>query len=221
MTRYGAPVKDPPRADSLSSAKAADTPVESGTTPVEAAPLTEVTTPARRSVVSRGSAVVGALVLTATSGIALISPIASIWLVLLVIAAVMVGLLPPGHRGRDVAIGAGFGLAAVYLGVISESHYYYSQMGFSLLGAGDVFIWWAAPAGGVLVLAAVMYEATSGARGAWKPLDRALAFLVLIEIIANLYFPMAVAEGPGESQLWMATVVLADHARTSEADVPT
>ena len=201
--------ESPLPAESPSPAKAADTPVGSGTIPVEPAPPTEATPPARRPIpVSRASAVVGALVLIATSGIALISPIASIWLVLLVIAAVMVGLLPPGHRGRDVAVGAGFGLTAVYLGVVSESHYY-SQMGVSLLGGRDPSIWWVAPAGGVLVLAAVMYEATSAAGGAWRPLDRTLAFLVLIWIIANVYFPSAVTEGPGESQLWLATVVLA------------
>jgi hypothetical protein len=182
--------------------------VESGTIPVKPAPLTEVTTPARRPVpVSRVLAPAGALALITTSGIALDSPIASIWLVFLMIAAVMVGLLPSEHRGRDVAVGSGFGLAAIYLGLVSESHYY-RLLGHSLPWGWRQSIWGVALAGGVLVLAALSYEATSGARGRWRPLDRALALLVLAAIIANLSFPKEMAEGAEDSRPWVATVVL-------------
>jgi hypothetical protein len=142
-----------------------------------------------------------ALLLLATPQLAALTPIASIWLALLVTATVLVALLPAGRQERDVAVGATFGLAAMYLGYVV------------LLGmlAGQSWQADSAPAlvGGLLALAVVGFEWTSAAPGRWRLLDGFLAVLVLGTIVAHLDGPNQITEGPGETGIWIATVILA------------
>ncbi|WP_433510861.1 caspase, EACC1-associated type [Nonomuraea sp. CA-143628] len=163
-------------------------------------PASPAAGPSRWPVPVRAAVLVAALLLVSTPLIALATPIASIWLALLVTAAVLVGLLPPGRLERDVAIGATFGLAAVYLGELSV---------LSWARGPQPVAGWVAAAGGVLVLAVVLFETTSAAPGRWRFLDRLVAVLALGAIIAHLAAPEGITRGPGESVTWIATVALA------------
>ncbi|MEU7740629.1 caspase family protein [Nonomuraea sp. NPDC049158] len=163
-------------------------------------PASSAVGPSRWLIPVRALALLAALLLVSTPMIALATPIASIWLALLVTAAVLVGLLPPGRLERDVAVGATFGLAAVYLGELSV---------FSWARGPQPVAGWVAAAAGVLVLAAVLFETTSAAPGRWRFLDRVVAVLALAAITAHLAAPEAITRGPGETAIWIATVALA------------
>ncbi|MEV1240072.1 caspase family protein [Nonomuraea sp. NPDC049750] len=169
-------------------------------TVVPAAPASPAARSSRWPVLVRVLALLAALLLVSTPMSALATPIASIWLALLVTAAVLVGLLPPGRLERDVAAGATFGLAAVYLGELSV---------FSWARGPQLVTGWLASAAGVLVLAAVLFETTSAAPRRWRFLDRVAAVLALAAITAHLADPEDITRGPGETAIWIATVALA------------
>lgn len=212
----------PGASSSVAGSRAADVDFVDDLVALSAAPTPAagVSGPPRRHVPLRALALVAALLLVSTPMFALFSPIASIWLVLLVTAAVMVGLLPAGRLERDVAVGATFGLAAVYLGLLSMYGGWSLQ---PMLGwapsAGGVMAYgtWGSPfvaglmasAGGVMVLAAVLFEAASAVPGPWRLLDRVLACLALVAIAAHLASPADITYGPGRTLIWNATVALA------------
>ncbi|MEV6149863.1 caspase family protein [Nonomuraea sp. NPDC052129] len=177
---------------------AALTPATSAVSP--SVPASPAAGPSRWFMPVRAAALAAALLLVGTPMFALATPIASIWLALLVTAAVLVGLLPPGRLERDVAVGATFGLAAVYLGELSV---------FSWARGPQPVTGWVAAAAGVLVLAAVLFETTSAAPGRWRFLDRVIAGLALAAITAHLAAPNDITRGPGETPIWIATVALA------------
>ncbi|MEU7827860.1 caspase family protein [Nonomuraea sp. NPDC049129] len=179
---------------------ATPTPTPATSTVSPSVPVSSAAGPSRWLIPVRALALLAALLLVSTPMIALATPIASIWLALLVTAAVLVGLLPPGRLERDVAVGATFGLTAVYLGGLSV---------FSWARGPQSVAGWVAAAAGVLVLAAVLFETTSAAPGRWRFLDRVVAVLALAAITAHLAAPEAITRGPGETAIWIATVALA------------
>ncbi|MEV0345187.1 caspase family protein [Nonomuraea sp. NPDC050680] len=176
------------------------TPTPATSTVSPSVPASSAARSSRWLVLVRALALVAALLLVSTPMIALVTPIASIWLALLVTAAVLVGLLPPGRLERDVAVGATFGLAAVYIGELFV---------FSWARGSQPVTGWVAAAAGVLVLAAVLFETISAAPGRWRFLDRVVVVLALAAIAAHLAAPAEITRGPGESAIWIATVALA------------